>query len=76
MRKFHIEPRFQLTSAYLRNLFIEALSWFSFLKVSKSCISPSSVWMEGGGMNNLNQLVLSLLLNPVGKWSFLIYEFC
>ena len=48
MRKFHIEPRFQLTSANLRNLFIEALSWFSFLKVSKSCISPSSVWMEGG----------------------------
>ena len=67
MRKFHIEPRFQLTSAYLRNLFIEALSWFSFLKVSKSCISPSSVWMEGG-MNNLNQLVLSLLLNPESNW--------
>ena len=67
MRKFHIEPRFQLTSANLRNLFIEALSWFSFLKVSKSCISPSSVWMEGG-MNNLNQLVLSLLLNPESNW--------
>ena len=67
MRKFHIELRIQLTSANLRNLFIEALSWFSFLKVSKSCISPSSVWMEGG-MNNLNQLVLSLLLNPESNW--------